>query len=167
MVSCIGSLSAAWFIIKPNIFDNRRSEFFFRAVFCSVKLLALHIWKEALHDGVVIRNVRSWKWLCNPELFQIVPKRFGSVITSVVGMKNQVLIRMPRFIGKLESALCQLSAVFTSYHISYNLSCVQVDDNTNIIIFLVIPKAGNIADPHLIRARRIELLIQIILVYKC
>ena len=79
-------------------------------------------------------------------------------------MKNQILIRLPRFIRKLESALCQLCAVFTSYLISYNLSCAQVDYNTNIIIFLVIPKAGNIADPHLIWARRIELLIQIILV---
>ena len=154
----------AFLIIKLNIILYCRSEFFFGTVFCTVKLFALHIWKEALHNGIVVWNMRSWKWMCNSELFQIFTERFWSVITPVIGMKNQIFIRLPWFISQLESTFCQLCAVFTAYLISYNLPCIQVDNNTNIIILFVISEAGNIADPDFVWARCMELPVQMVFV---
>ena len=137
----------AFLIIKLNIILYCRSEFFFGTVFCSVKLLPLHIWKEALHNRVVVWNMRSWKWMYNPELFQVFAKSFWSVITPIVSMKNQIFVRLPWLISQLKSAFSKLCAVFFAYLISYHLPCVQVDNNTDIIILFVISKASNIADP--------------------
>ena len=47
------------FIVENHIPVYCRSEFIFGTVFCSVELLTLQIGEESLHDGIVIRDMRS------------------------------------------------------------------------------------------------------------
>ena len=71
---------------------------------------------------------------------------------------------MAIFIGFLEGCFYKLCTVFLAYLISNDFSCIQVDDNTNIIRFSVAFKIGNITYPYLIGSIRIKFLIQIIFV---
>ena len=77
-------------------------------------------------------------------------------------MKDQICIRTSRFVSQLESAFRQLSAVLTPYLIADNLSGIQINNSTNIVILFIVPEECDIADPYFIWSRCMKLLIQLI-----
>ena len=65
---------------------------------------------------------------------------------------------MTIFVGFLKGRFDELCAVFLAYFMSNDFSCIQVDDNTNIIQFSVAFKIGDIAYPYLVGSVGVEFL---------
>ena len=98
-------------VVEFNITINSCSEFFFGAVFFSIKLFSLQIRKEALHHRIVIGNIRSWKGLSHIQRLQIHHKPLWTVICAVICVKNQPVVGSASFISVFKCAFCELGTI--------------------------------------------------------
>ena len=154
-------------IIETNIPVYCRSEFPFRAVFVSIQFFSFHRSEESLHYGVIIRNARFGKRLCNLSSFQIIAKCSRPVVASLICMKNQTWLRLTGFICHSESFFNQVCIVAVPHLVRDHPSRIQIHYDTNKILHLIKAIVSYITHPNLIWSFCCEVSLYYVLAFSC